>query len=191
MINSVVVPTELMQRCRRSCEARVEGFLNGNAKVSSAKLAILGIEGNVEDQTRSLVAEVGFCLWLGGDVETINWATHIDEGWDVAFHGRKYDVKSTGPRGRCLCWPLLKARFYDQVDFGHLVLVRVDGPRCDIVGYISKAAFKQAHHVAPEGHFLLPGTWYLDQSELLPPENLQRWRRYIPQAHPMFMEVRA
>lgn len=192
MSNSVIVPPELMQRCRRACERRVENYKNGIVKASSAELAILGIETNVEEQTKSLVAEVGFCLWIGGDVEEINWEPVIDPGWDVPLHGRKYDTKSTGSRGHYLFWPLKKNRFYDQVPFDYLVLVRVDGPRCTVVGYVSKETFWRTHHVAPAGHDLIEGTWFLDanEDELLDPEPLQRWRRYIPHDHPQFMEVR-
>ena len=138
-----------------------------------------------------MMAEVAFCMWCGGDIEKLNWKPVCDGGFDVPLPllGHLIDVKST-VKGHCLTWPIRKNHLYDGKHFHYLVLVRVLEPKCIIIGYVSKQTFKDTHHVAPAGHWLKEGTWYLDanKGELLDPELLNRYRRYVPSDHPLYQD---
>lgn len=186
--NEVWLDQDIIDRCDDLGIRRVANFDSGK---SSSQRSMLDIEHDPVKQAESMKGECAFCLWMGGDIDKLNWTGLADVGHDLNIYRHTYDVKSTGIFGRYLIWPLKKNDLYDGKKFDYLVLVKVGNPICTIARYCSKQVFKDRHQTAwPNHRDLIPGTWFMHERDLEPADRLRQWRRYVPSTHPLYLELR-
>lgn len=137
-----------------------------------------GAELNPERQAAARMAESAVCLWAGLDPRhALDWGLHDygDAGFDVDAFGRRIEVKSTAMHGRYLVWPRCANHAFDGLAFDVLALVKCRPPIAELTGWIPKDRFRVFRHTAPAGHRLDAGTWFVDQTVLLPFPVLQWW----------------
>ncbi len=122
----------------------------------------------------SRIGECAVCLWAGLDPMTaLDWEVrpyHGDGGTDLVTHGARLDVKSTKMHYRYLIWPRWDGKDcgFQRKQFDALVLAKVAAPDAVLMGWIAKERFAATRQEAGPGHRLAPGTWFVDQSALIP-----------------------
>jgi hypothetical protein len=178
----ITIPPELIERCREYANRVCAGYDRG-LNQRSAKLTLNDIAHDPLTQTMSRVAECAFCLFVDISVELLNWTDYCDNGLDCPWDRLTYDVKSTAwdDRHNNLIYSAAKTHFYDEMPFDRLIMIKVAMPHCrycQVRGWVDKDVFLLRHELAPQGHFLLPGTWYMHQRLLEDPQILVSWRDY-------------
>lgn len=164
----VIVPYMWMKQCWAYGQQTVDAYKAGLNEQSRA-LARNGIDTNIQVQTMGRVAEVAVCLWARLDpFAVLNWGNICDAGFDLVLAGFKFDIKASRNNAQYLIWPITKNHLFDAKQFDALALVRVNDARCELVGWIDKEIFRVHHDVAPDGHKLQPGTWFMHESGLYP-----------------------
>jgi hypothetical protein len=167
---TVTLHDRLVARCDRFGVAILASFAANPNPYSRD-----GIECDFEKQARAKMGECAACLYFGADPElALNWTARPDDGHDLIARGQRIDVKTIKHEYRYLIWPRAKQTIFDRKRFDVFLMVKENLPRFAICGWISKAEFFARKQVAPPGHRLQSGSWYVDQSELAPIENLAR-----------------
>jgi hypothetical protein len=162
----VTLPRDLIDHCERYGRQVVDDYRAG---LNSASLAVSshGAEANVELQSIARMAECAFCCFASIDpLASLNWSHRCDPGYDVWCWNMHWDIKYTNWHGRFLIWPINKRAIFHSKKFDALCLVKADPPRFLIGGHTLKAIFAAEHLVAPPGHKLAAGTWYMHESDL-------------------------
>lgn len=174
MSTIVIVPEIWMQRSRAFGQQVVSAYAAGLNPESRA-LALNGVDKDLETQAMGRVAECAVCLWAGIDPhQALNWSETCDYGYDVVLKGYRFDIKASRNGAQYLIWPITKNHLFDAKPFDALGFVRVDGDRCDLVGWIDKPIFRKHHQIADEFHKLMCGTWFMHCSKLYP-FNREAW----------------
>lgn len=164
----VKLPPDWIERSREWGARVVTDYASGwNAK--SRAVSCFDAERNIVLQSKAKMCECAFALWAGIDPQRLHWERYCDDGADVTWLGKRWDVKATGINSRFLIWPIAKNHIFESKRFDNLVLVKHDEPSFVISGWISKEEFRANHQVAGAGHKLFPGTWYMDQIQLWGP----------------------
>lgn len=166
----ITLPPELAQRSVEFAIDAVAGLKAGRYPASSA-VSCFGAEDNIGLWIRAKMAECAFCLYVGEDPEKLHWKSGPDAGDDLVWRGLRWDVKTTEMRNRCLIWPLGKNSIFEQKKFDMLVLVKNAPPVFQITGFVSKDRFRQKKKIAGAKHFLVEGTWFMEQNDLTDPES--------------------
>jgi hypothetical protein len=162
----VTLPDALRARSQRWAEQVVADYAAGR-KARSRALSCCDADSNVRLQAEARMCECAFSLWAGLDPDAaLDWGRQCDRGFDLAWRGRRWDVKATRMTGRFLLWPVSKNHLYAAKNFDALVLVKHAVPRFEIAGWVSKAHFAAHHRVAGAGHKLFVGTRYVPEDEL-------------------------
>lgn len=153
---------------KRSCEFAqqvVHGYDTGE---KSTALSCFGAEKNEPLQAQAKMAECAFVLFAGGDPERfVSWGKQPDSGYDVRWLRRRWDVKATLAGSRYLIWPIKKNHIFLSKGFDALVLVKHNVPDFFIAGWVWKSVFYAEKQIAPEGHALRPGTWFMEEDDLV------------------------
>jgi len=166
---------ETIDRCWDFAKRAVAGYAAGR---KTTALSMDGAERNVKLWAHSRMGECAFAQWTGQSIDALDWSDYPDDDSDIDFESLRVDVKATQPHCRYLIWPLSKNDMFATKDFDLLVLVKgnLDG-LFSIAGLIEKENFAAHHHIAVEPIAnkvstwtgLWPGTWYMDEEELVPP----------------------
>jgi|GEM_PF-4306283 len=167
----VIVPDVLMARCARFGHALVEAYARGDCPPSCA-VSSHGAATNPRLQAQSKAGEVAFALYrhldpLAAVKWDIGWA---DRGFDVCDRlGFRTDVKTIDGGKHFLLWPVRKRELFAAKRFDLLALVKAEGSRFTICGWLPKDDFARLKNVARcgDGTSLTPGTWYVHENELL------------------------
>lgn len=105
----------------------VEAYRSGRSNASRA-FSINGADLDPRVHAESRRAECACAQWLGLDpYEVLDWSDHADDGKDIdpeKLGGLRVDVKSTGPNGRLLIWPISKNPIYVDKKFHVLEIGR-------------------------------------------------------------------
>lgn len=162
---TVTLPNEWVARSKNYARQVIDGYSNGRNSNSLA-VSSHGAERDIRLQEHARMAECATCFHFGLDPDRmLNWSVYCDPGWDVIAHGVRWDVKAT-PTGCHLIWPINKRHIFESKRFDALILVRGREPTFTMVGFIIKPVFQHEHKIAPAGHVLDPGTWYMHENEL-------------------------
>jgi len=159
-------------RCLAEGEAIVSGYANSMSERSRA-VSTHGAERNAFLQAQAKAAECIFALTFGFAVEPVFRDSH--RAYDFLLGAVRVDVKRTDIVGRYLIWPIGKNAIFESKGFDALALVKNDGPRGWVQGFIGKAEFRQLKSVAGSGHKLDPGTWHVHETSLIDTP----WRRRV------------
>lgn len=155
----------LAERCKARGHAIVQAYREGRHAASLA-VSSHGAELNVDLQINAKMAECAFCLMVGLDpLVALWWSDRPDPGYDCAWRGWRWDVKSTKLSGRYLIWPVNKRHIFESKPFDMLALMKQhnDNLRFSAGGWVTKTVFADRHEVADEAHRLTTGTWYMDE----------------------------
>ena len=168
----VALPRDFIDKSMQWAQQVVDDYASGrNAK--SRAVTCFDAHANVDLQAKARMAECAFALWCGCDpFYALRWERTCDDGSDLFWRGKRWDVKATKLSGRYLIWPIAKNHIYDSKRFDMLVLVKHQCPQFEIAGFVSKAEFRERKKVAPADHALFVGTWHLHESDLWPVELL-------------------
>src|SRR5260370_29578043 len=164
----IMLPRDLVDRCRQFGEAAVGSFQRGESENSRA-VSMLDIENDPEAQAHAKMGECAFCLWSGIPIEELSWRAKADLGWDAVKCGIRFDIKTAIKIFyRLLIWPANKTKLYDKKNLNILVMVRGDVPQFEIVGWTDKETFGQDHStgVPSEEDWLVPVTWCVSGQHL-------------------------
>lgn len=170
----IKLPSDLLERCAGHGEQMAADYAAGMSPNSRA-VSSHGMEANGPALGVAKMAECAFALWAGMDpLAHVSWERRADGGCDLLIPPRcRVDVKNTKMDRRFLIWPINKRGFYQEKQFDVLVLVKDDIPSFLVRGWISKQDFFIQHDEAPEGHKLTPGTWFMDESDLMAMDAMQ------------------
>lgn len=160
---------ECSQEYARQTVARYASGENANSRA----VTCFDAHSNVGLQATAKMAECAFALWAGIDPTRLNWSGFCDDGADIVWRGKRWDIKATSIFGRYLIWPIGKNEIFHDKDFDCLALVKFDVPAFTLAGWISKTEFWATHEVATEGHKLFPGTWHVHERRLRDLRSLQ------------------
>jgi hypothetical protein len=174
--NHIIELTDaIMRRCYDHGGMMIAGYTSGR-NPRSRSVSSHGAEDNPMLQAIAKMGECALALWLGLDLDALNWGEWSDSGWDVEYRGRlRLDAKTIEMERRYLIWPVNKRYFYDEIKAHVFVLVKHDLPLFQIYGWISKFDFKQIRKEAGHDHKLTEGTWYVDQDDLFKMESLSAY----------------
>jgi hypothetical protein len=183
MIISLSAP--IVARCERYGREVVASYEQGLFPRSSAVSGNRGADKDPALQARARAAEWALCVYLAVNPRTLNWVVRPDEGWDLVKHHARIDVKETRwPFGRYLIWTLDVNHLFEDKQFDVLWFVRGSMPDFEVCGWVTKAQFREQHHVADENHKLETGTWYMDKGQLNPKEEFNAdWELHSAMSH--------
>ncbi len=177
-LNLITLPPELVSKSWEYGKSVVAGYEAGH-NANSRAVTCFDAHSNVELQALSRMAECAFCLWANISPERLDWSSHCDDGHDVLWGQERIDIKHT-KKGSCLIWPIGKNSIFENKKFDRLVLITGNPSHgFEISGWVTKHQFKLNHRVAPAGHRLVHGTWFMDKSELQPMETF-----WVTKQHP-------
>jgi len=160
------LPDAWIERSRAFAERLIQSYANGESEASRA-VSCFDAERNAEMQANAKMSECAFALFAGLDPETaVHWGARPDKGYDLIWHGKRWDVKATHAGGTRLIWPITKNGIFATKPIDALVLVKHKPPNFLVRGWIGKAEFYVRKEIAGEGHKLFPGTWFVDQTVL-------------------------
>jgi hypothetical protein len=162
---TIELSSNWISRCREYAEQIVADYANGR-NANSRAVTCFDAHENITLQATAKMCECAFAVWAGMDPESLNWSRFCDNGTDIIWRARRWDIKATRINGQYLIWPIAKNGIYHSKQFDCLALVKFDPPLFELAGWMSKGEFLQTHEVAPEGHKLFPGTWYVHKDRL-------------------------
>jgi hypothetical protein len=170
----VEIPRDQYGRSRTFAAALVAVYQSGRNENSRA-YAMDGIDKDVEAQAQARAAECALCQYLQIPAEMLNWGTdRPDHGCDLIVGDLELDCKRSHWGGRRLIWPISKNPIFHSKRFTHLVFVRGEDTTFEIVGWIGKQEFFEQKEIAPVGHPLKAGTWFVPREKLTDPSELLR-----------------
>lgn len=163
----IEVPPELVRRCEEWGPWFVEHLAKGGSPHTLA-LASHGAETNPVLQAQSKIAECIFALHMDLDPDSaVGWfSEQPDDTWDVLVGETRVDVKGTGLNSHFLIWPIRKNPTFDKKRFHVLALVKTDGTRGYVHGWIGKRSFRRGREIAGPGHPLTEGTRFMHEDKL-------------------------
>lgn len=138
--------------------------------VAAARLTSHGLD--LRGQMLAKLAEVSFCRFAELDPHlALNWVCEPDDGTDVEWIGRKWDVKHT-ERGRMVLWPFNKKLSAKRFD--HFALVTGNERAMKVEGWCTRQFF-EANHIVHDGKVLTAGTLTLDKDKLRSFDEIVAW----------------
>jgi hypothetical protein len=162
---TIDLPSNWINCCREYAEKVVVDYANGrNAK--SRAVTCFDAHDNITLQATAKMCECAFAVWAGMDPARLNWSGFCDNGTDIIWRSKRWDIKATKIGGQYLIWPITKNEIYDSKQFDCLALVKFAVPTFELAGWISKGEFSATHEIATDGHKLFSGTWYVHQDRL-------------------------
>lgn len=173
----------LSPEVKRRCWVFAKGVIRSYAldlKPRSKSLARsyndeLPADKNLLVQYAGRLAECGLCQLMEISIETLNWNDKAcDKGFDIQCCDLLIDVKSSyHRRATKLIWPLEKNDLLagSVIDLLAFVPIDMEDGQPDFRGWAWKKTFERKHLVAGKGSGLYPGTWYMHERDLEPPEH--------------------
>jgi hypothetical protein len=161
----IKLPSDLVVRSAEFAVMVVERYATGQSEASRS-VSYRDADKNVRLWAEAKMAECIFCIERSINCDVLNWSGEPDH-YDLVCNGKRIDVKSTGLNGKYLIWSKAKNHLYHQKEFDYLVFTKVSALGVGgSFGYISKLDFFNRKKIAPHGHQLDVGTWYVDESDL-------------------------
>jgi hypothetical protein len=158
---AIVLPPDLIERCMDFGRRVVASYAAGE-NPNSLAVSSHGAEKNPWLQGRSKCAEAAFAIYAGQSIEALRWETgRPDHGSDLAIGGALIDVKKVENYARWLIWPYNKVDHFASKRFTTLVAVRDWHEHFVVERWIDKRTFFRMKEIAPAGHKLDAGTWFV------------------------------
>jgi len=173
---TIYLPAEWLDAAKQHAERVVASYAAGRKEQSRA-LAVPGLKtdaaSNVHVQEVGRLCEIAVAFWLSVPPDQLNWSDNIDEGYDLVVNGVTIDVKgSDHPRASRLIHPATKT--LPRADA--LVACRVtDDEAVEIYGWTSGRHFRSECKRAGPGEIFVPGTYYMNGEDLMPPDMFPAW----------------
>lgn len=162
----VRLPNQLIEDCWGFAQRAVDDYqagLNPNSLACSYRNA----DKDVELWAIAKMSECAFAIYAGADPKyALHWERRPDNGYDLFWLGKRWDVKNTKMHCQYLIWSKAKNHIYDSKLFDAMALVKARWPDFLICGWIGKSDFLNKKKVAAAGHALDAGTWFVHESEL-------------------------
>lgn len=182
-VRTAYVPADLVSRSWAFAQAVCDAWATDERR--RFRIPVHKNTKNKKAQFVGRLGEVGLCLYLGVNVERLNWGLKPDKHVDLHLNKLTVDVKSTNhPRAKYLIWQPDRTKKFEKHAAQAFVFARVTIPeayqteatRVDLLGLIGKRRFLAEHQVAVEGRDkFLPGTWFMDYATFSDPDLLRRY----------------
>src|SRR5262245_36759666 len=122
----IELPNNWIDCSRQFAEQVVADYVSGR---KSRELSCYDADKNITLQATAKMCECAFAVWGGLKPATaIDWTRRTDNGTDIQWRGKRWDIKATGMGSHYLIWPIVKNSIYHTKQFDCLALVKFAVP---------------------------------------------------------------